>query len=156
MNKKEKKRILQTGMDAQGATYTYICPKCGTMNPLNAEYCSYCDKKRPRDAFENSQVQVPQPEPLYGMDIDRTARNAYPTAPNPCFAVPIPQNGNYDPASYTANHLAGLPVYYQTDEYGRVYKAKVSYGVLPCHYPVPVATPSKQVQTSAINVNLNQ
>lgn len=81
MNKKERKRILETGMDAQGATYTYICPKCGTMNPLNVQICGYCGKKRPRDAFENSQVQVPQPAPVYGTDIDRTARNAYPTAP---------------------------------------------------------------------------
>lgn len=151
---KEKKRILQTGTDSHGATYTYICPKCGTMNPLNATTCEYCGKKRPRDAYENAQVQVPKPEPVYGADIDRTVRNAYPTAPNPCFAVPLPTNGKYDPQTYMNNTMAGLPVYYSTDEYGRVFRAKVTYGVLPCHYPVPVATPTKQIQTPAIDVNL--
>lgn len=153
---KLKKQVLKTGMDDNGAEYFFICPKCKSMNALNMTHCGHCGKKRPRSAYENAQVRQPKPQPLYGADIDRTARNAYPTAPTPCFAVPMPINGNYDPANYTGNTMAGLPVYYATDEYGRVYRAKVSYGALPCAHPVPVATPAKHIQTSSINVNLNQ
>lgn len=153
---KEKKQVLITGTDSRGAKYFYFCSKCRSINPLNESCCAHCGKKRPRDAYENSHVEAPAERPVYGADIDRTARNAYPAAPAPCFAVPMPANGNYDPSTYVANTMAGLPTYYATDEYGRVYRAKVSYGALPCSYPVPVATPAKHVQTSAINVNLNQ
>lgn len=152
MKRKERKLIIQTGVDANGSKYFYYCRKCHSINPLHAVYCGHCGKKRPRDAFENAYIETVQPKPIYGMDIDRTARNAYPAAPAPCFAIPMPTNGNYDPENYVANTLAGLPKYYQTDEFGRVYRAKVSYGALPCSYPVPVATPSKHVQTSAINI----
>lgn len=153
--RKEKKKILLTGMDSSGAKYFYYCPRCKTINAINEPRCSECGKKRPRNAFDMAHIERPQVTPQYGMDIDRTVRGAYPTPPNPCFAVPMPTNGNYDPSTYMTNTAMGLPTYYQTDEYGRVYRAKVSYGALPCAGPVPVATPSKHVQTSAINVPIN-
>ncbi|MGN1042596.1 MAG: hypothetical protein ACI4SK_03825 [Christensenellales bacterium] len=153
---KVKKQALLTGEDSNGAKYYYYCKTCKTMNPLNVPVCSHCGKKRPRNAFEY--VHVVQPAPAatqeYGRGLDRTARNAYPAAPNPCFAVPLPTNGNYDPTTYANNSAANLPTYYMTDEYGRVYRAKVTYGAMPCSAPVPVATPSKTIQTAAINVKL--
>ena len=157
--KREKKIALYTGKGPDGAQMFYFCPKCKTKNELNLPYCTCCGKKRPRDAYENAHVErkvapVPPVTPAYGMDIDRTVRNAYPTPVNPAFAVPMPQNGNYDPQNYMRNTALGLPTYYQTDEYGRVYKAKVSYGAMPCAAPVPVATPAKTVQNPTINVNL--
>ncbi|MBR1747510.1 MAG: zinc ribbon domain-containing protein [Clostridia bacterium] len=157
--KKEKKIALYTGKGPDGSEYFYFCPKCKTKNDLNQPYCTYCGKKRPRDAYENAHVergvlQQQQVAPVYGMDIDRTVRNAYPTPVNPAFAVPMPTNGNYDAENYMRNTALGLPTYYQTDEYGRVYKAKVSYGAMPCSAPVPVATPAKTVQNPTINVNL--
>lgn len=153
---KVKKHVLATGVDEYGAKYSYFCPHCKCINPLNMQYCTKCGKKRPRKAYENAYVEQPKVTPLYGEDIDRTARNAYPTAPNPCFAVPMPTNGNYDPANYVANYRMRIPDYYMTDEYGRIYKAKVSYGPMPCAAPVPVATPSKHIQTPSINVDINQ
>ncbi len=151
---KIKKQVLATGIDNAGVKYFYACPKCRTLNPLNAGVCSHCGKKRPRNAFEYARKE--QPVPVYGRDIDRTARNAYPAAPQPCFAVPLPANANYHADNYVANGLQNLPVYYATDEYGRVYRAKVKYGAMPCSAPVPVATPTKHIQTPQINVNLNQ
>ena len=53
--KKEKKKILATGADSNGAKYYYTCPKCGTSNLLNAEKCVKCGKKRPKDAYDNAQ-----------------------------------------------------------------------------------------------------
>jgi len=154
--KKEKKRALYTGKGPDGALYFYFCPKCKTKNRLNEPFCTCCGKKRPRDAYETMHVEnsAPPVTPVYGMDIDRTVRNAYPTPVTPAFAVPMPQNGNYDPQNYMQNTALGLPTYYQTDEYGRVYKAKVKYGAMPCAAPVPVATPAKTVQNPTINVNL--
>lgn len=152
---KEKKQVLLTGVDAKGAKYFYFCKKCKTKNPLNVPTCSYCGQKRPRNAYEYAHVEIPRLTPEYGRDIDRTARNAYPACPQPCFATPLPTNGNYDAQNFVNNAVANLPTYYMTDEYGRVYKAKVKYGAMPCSGPVPVATPSTTIQTSAINVNLN-
>lgn len=153
---KIKKQILLTGEDAYGAKYYYYCKKCKTMNPLNVPNCSHCGEKRPRKAYEYAHVVAPAPVPEYGRDIDRTARNCYPTAPQPCFAVPMPTNGKYDPETYVRNSQLNLPTYYMTDEYGRVYRAKVSYGAMPCSAPVPVATPSKVIQTAPINVPVNK
>ncbi len=154
--KKEKKQVLLTGQDSSGAKYFYYCKKCKTINPLNVPNCSHCGEKRPRNAYEYAHVVAPKAVPEYGHDIDRTARNAYPTAPQPCFAVPMPGNGNYDPVTYARNSQVNLPTYYMTDEYGRVYRARVSYGAMPVNAPVPVATPSKVIQNPTINVNINK
>lgn len=86
---------------------------------------------------------------------DRTARNCYPEAPRPVFAAPIP-NSTVDVASgYAINSVINLPNYQCTDEYGRVYQAQISYGPLPVCGPVPVATPSKIIQTQPISVPYN-
>lgn len=149
---KLKKNALKTGICNDNNCY-YKCPDCGKQNTLNSKRCVFCNAKRPHNAYEQT-IAMQQPKQEYCGFADRTVKNAYPTPPNPAFAVPLPscgcENGNYQ-----LNSLANLPDYYSTDEYGRVFQAKVSYGALPCSSPVPVPTPSKTVQVSAINVPLN-
>lgn len=154
MNKTEKK-ILQTGEDAFGTKYYYYCKRCKTMNALNVPRCENCGEKRPRKALEYAHTVAPRQSVEYGHDVDRTARNCGPEPVQPCFAVPMPNNGNYDPAEYARNSRLNLPTYYMTDEYGRVYRAKVHYGAQPCSAPVPVPIPSKVVQTTPIVTPIN-
>ena len=49
----------------------------------------------------------------------------------------------------------GIPKYYTTDEYGRIYEAPVCYTTIGNGGPVPVPKPSQVVQTESVQVPLN-
>lgn len=149
--KKVKNNALNTGAERNGY---YCCPDCGKQNKLSAKRCVFCRAKRPTDACQQT-LEMQQPsQASYSGFADRTVRNAFPTPPNPCFAVPLPPNGVAN-GNYINNTLANVPDYYSTDEYGRVFKANVTYGALPCSAPVPVPMPSKIIQFSSINIPIN-
>lgn len=139
--KKLKKNALKGGVS--GNNY-YICPSCGKQNALSAKYCAFCNTKKPTD-IEAQEIATMPKQDSYGFR-DRTVINAYPAPAQPYYAQPLQQS---------ANPQGNLPDYYATDEYGRVFKAKVSYGALPCSGPVPIPTPTKIVQVAPINIPLN-
>ena len=153
---KLKKTALKSGIDTDGTQLFYSCDKCGAVNYLNDKKCPLCKKKRRSDAYEQAMQSAKRPrtqqEQYY---VDRTARACAPAPVSTAFAVPLPTDPAFDSATYTNNRLAGLPEYFSTDEYGRVYKARVTYRSLPCAGPVPVPAPSEVVQTTAINVPIN-
>lgn len=145
MNKIEK-YVLTHGVDPEGAEYYYSCKKCGTMNLLNVARCPYCGKKRPRKAFEYAKKEPPAPSPM-SCPVLPGARTVM-SRP----AVFLPGPDGFSGESFGRGVTEGLPSYYTTDEYGRVYKAKVSYGFLPCSAPVPIPTPSRAVQVAPVDV----
>jgi len=84
-----------------------------------------------------------------------------PTPKSLCYATPYAYTGCYPmPAPSTCYASAeaerlGIPKFYSTDEYGRVFEMPVSYKTLGIGGPVPVPIPSQTIQTSPIDVPVN-
>lgn len=160
MNKKEK-WALKTGVDENDNRLHYECPKCGWDISLMHKRCPKCNSKRPKDAYMRSlstrdeETFAKGGAPLTAYAPDRTA-----------MVIPLPKKPHYVGTSiddvirstYATEELAimGIPKYYSVDEYGRVYEAPVSYRPINGGGPVPIATPSKAIQTDSINVPLRQ
>lgn len=157
MNKYEK-RALKTGVDASGNRLHYECPQCGWDISLMHKRCPKCNNKRPKNAYMRS-LSAQEEElmarsggaPMTAYAPDRTAT-----------VIPLPKKPHYVGtdindvirSTYATEELQilGIPKYYSVDEYGRIYEAPVSYRTINNGGPVPIATPSKAIQTDSINV----
>ena len=155
MNKAEK-RALKTGVDDNDNRLHYECPKCGWDISLMHKRCPKCNNKRPKDAYARAlntqgQERYANSAPMTVYAPDRSAT-----------VIPLPKKPHYVGtdiddvirSTYATEELQilGIPKYYSVDEYGRVYEAPVSYRPLNNGGPVPIATPSKAIQTDSINV----
>ena len=169
MNSKEKKNALKTGVDSNFEPLEYRCPKCNDLIPLGAKRCPNCRCKRPKDAYERS-LAVQAEVKSRRAEESRPKKTPVPGTvskmplPKPlCYAqAGAPANVPIYPAPSAASCYAGptfqqmgIPKFYSTDEYGRVFEMPVSYGPLGIGGPVPVPIPSRAVQTSPIDIPLN-
>ena len=155
MNKLEK-RALKTGVDENDNRLHYDCPKCGWDISLMHKKCPKCGNKRPKDAYARA-IGVREDE----QSANAPRMSAY-MPDRSATVIPLPKKPHYVGtdiddvirATYATEELAlmGIPKYYSVDEYGRVYEAPVSYRPLNGGGPVPIATPSKAIQTGSINV----
>lgn len=151
----EKRRALRTGVDAEYNPLTYFCPKCGWEISLMAKRCSNCGARRVRDAYERAtkltEERIREETKAEGAYIDRSA-DALPGPKAPCYGAP----GTDDPSEscYATDALErlGIPKYYSSDEYGRVFETPVCYKPLPGAGPIPIPKPSSAIQTERIRV----
>lgn len=155
---KRIKRALKTGVDERNNALYYGCPRCGWEIPLSAKKCPKCRQKRPADAYSRAVAErkatVSDNNTKPAVFVDRSAVKL-PAPKAPCFAAPGVEDVRRSCYSSDAMMQLGIPRFYTSDEYGRVFETPVSYTTLPHAGPVPVARPSKTIQTSAINVPLN-
>lgn len=156
---KRVKRALKTGVDEYNNPLYYACSRCGWDIPLSAKRCPKCRLKRPKDAYVRAVserlVKITDKHEVHkNVYIDRSAA-AIPAPKAPCFAAPGVEEVMKSCYSTDAMRLLGIPKFFSSDEYGRVYETPVCYKTLPHAGPVPVAVPSQTIQTSAINVPIN-
>ena len=154
-----ERRALKTGVDENDNRLHYECPKCGWNISLMHKRCPKCNNRRPKDAYGRA---------LQTQEAERYAKRGPRTAYAPdrgATVIPLPKKPHYVGtdiddvirSTYATEELGilGIPKYYSVDEYGRVYEAPVSYRPLNGGGPVPVATPSRAIQTESINVPVN-
>ena len=157
MKSRQERKALRTGLDASYNPLNYVCPICGWEISLQAKRCPKCASKRPKDAYRRAlslRDQVLVKNTRQTVYIDRSAQ-ALPSAKAPCYASTGVQDVNSSCyATYQLEQL-GIPKYYTTDEYGRVFETPVSYTSLPHAGPVPVPKPSKTIQTNSIQVPID-
>lgn len=163
---KAKKKALKFGVDGNFERLEYCCPKCGVVVPLSAKRCLNCRSKRPKDAYERAiglkmeeeAKRAPKngnlvPGTVCKRPLPKKLCYANPCAPSGCRIEPQP-----NPASCYASvemQRMGIPKFYSTDEYGRVFEMPVSYKPLGVGGPVPVPVPAQTVQTTPIDVPVN-
>lgn len=153
---KKIKRALRTGVDDNNDALRYFCPQCGWTISLMHKKCPKCGAKRPKDAYtramsaraaaEQSANKAPK---IY---VDRSA-GKIPAPKAPCYAAAGVDDLVRSCYATDAMAQLGIPKYYQSDEYGRIYETPVCYKPLT-NGPVPVPKPSGPVQTEAITVPL--
>jgi len=150
-----RSKALKLGIDNNGNPLYYSCERCHGINELHEKNCPHCGKKRRKDAYEQSlaMAQHKQQAESARYYVNRTAANCMPSQSRTGFSCSLPTNGDFDPETYAHNQIHGVPDYYMTDEFGRVYKARVSYGPLKNPGPVPISTPSPVVQNAPIVVS---
>ena len=163
---KAKKKAWKYGVDENFERLEYCCPKCGATVPLSAKRCLNCKGKRPKDAYERALSFRMEEE------MKRAPKNNNPIVPgtvckrplpkNPCYAQATAPYGCVEPQPNPASCYAspemqrmGIPKFYSTDEYGRVFEMPVSYKPLGIGGPVPVPIPAQTVQTTPIDVPVN-
>lgn len=155
---KRIKRALKTGVDENNNTLYYACPVCGWEIPLSLKKCPKCRKKRPADAFiramKERKKNVSEQNCTPAVYVDRSA-DVIPAPKAPCFAAPGVEEVKRSCYATDAMAQLGVPKFYSSDEYGRIFETPVCYKQLPHSGPVPVPVPSKVIQTDAINVPLN-
>lgn len=154
---KRIRRALKTGVDEDNNILHYYCPQCGWDISLMPKRCPKCGGKRPKDAYmraitlRDASMAEPEPATVY---VDRSC-GKIPAPKAPCYA----SRGVEDVirSCYATDAMAqlGIPKYYTSDEYGRVYETPVSYTTLPGAGPIPIPKPSKTIQTEAIKIPLN-
>ena len=154
---KKLKRALKTGVDEENNALHYYCPQCGWDISLMHKSCPKCGAKRPRDAYMRAMevrdaARMPKEESprVY---VDRSV-GKIPAPKAPCYA-----SEGVDElvrSCYATDAMAqlGIPKYYQSDEYGRIYETPVCYKPI-ANGPVPIPKPTKSIQTEAITVPLN-
>ena len=162
---KAKKNALRFGVNENCERLEYCCPKCGFIVPLAAKRCPNCRKRRPADAYESALAYRAEEEAkrmpkVKNVPVAGTVCKV-PTPKSLCYATPYAYTGCYPmPAPSTCYASAeaerlGIPKFYSTDEYGRVFEMPVSYKTLGIGGPVPVPIPSQTIQTSPIDVPVN-
>ena len=163
---KAKKKALKFGVDENFERLEYRCPKCGAVVPLSSKRCLNCHLRRPKDAYERAlnlrmeaeAKNAPKKNPIVPGTVCKRPLpkgNCYAQsgAPAGCYVHPQP-----NPASCYASaemQRMGIPKFYSTDEYGRVFEMPVSYKPLGIGGPVPVPVPAQTVQTTPIDVPVN-
>jgi hypothetical protein len=156
---KNIKRALKTGVDENDDRLHYYCPKCGWDIPLLSRRCPKCGAKRPADAYNRAvrlrdeilEAQTRQTPDVY---IDRSCMKI-PAPKAPCYAAPGVDKAEESCYATDAMEQLGIPKFYTSDEYGRVFETPVCYKPLPFAGPVPVPAPSRTVQTDAIKVPID-
>ena len=151
----KKKWALKYGVDENDNKLYYFCPNCGWEISLMHKRCPKCGAKRAKDAYErslqirNEKMQTKRKASIYVPD--RTAEKL-PSPKAPCYSTPGVEDAYA--SCYATNAMAqlGIPKFYSSDEYGRVFETPVCYKSLPVAGPVPVPIPSRTVQTDAIKV----
>ena len=157
---KIEKRALKTGVDENGYRLHYVCPRCGWDIPLMPKRCPKCGAKRPKDAYPRAldtrtqEVAAAKQKELPRVYEDRFAQKI------PAPKMPRFTSSDMDMvvrSTYATGIMGelGIPKYYTTDEYGRIYEAPVCYKPVGMGGPVPIAKPSKTIQTESVNVPLN-
>lgn len=155
---KKQKWALKTGVDEYDNKLHYFCPNCGWDISLMHKKCPKCGAKRVKDAYQraiavrNDALRAARKTAVYVPD--RTAEKL-PAPKAPCFAAPGVEDA-YN-SCYATNAMAqlGVPKFYSSDEYGRVFEMPVCYKSLPVAGPVPVPAPSKTIQVDAIKVPID-
>ncbi len=150
---KVRKKALKTGVDENLQRLDYVCPTCGMLIPLGAKRCPGCHAKRPQDAYERalaerSRKAAEAAQRTASTTIADRTTTILPSPKAPCYS----SVGTTTNSCYATNAMQqlGVPKYYSVDEYGRVFEMPLSYKPLPVAGPVPIATPSKVVQTDVI------
>lgn len=153
---KTVKRALKTGVDENNNKLSYYCPQCGWVISLMPKRCPKCGGKRPKDAYfraiELRDAASRQSE-LPDVYVDRSA-GKIPAPKAPCYAARGVDEVIRSCYATDAMAQLGVPKYYTSDEYGRVYETPVCYKTLPGGGPIPVPKPSKVIQTEAIKIPL--
>ena len=161
---KAKKKALKYGVNENCERLDYCCPKCGFIIPLAAKRCPNCRKRRPADAYERSlsyqaEMEASRMPKVKNVPVPGVVCKT-PAPKSMCYASPYANAGCYPVAAPTcyaspeAERL-GIPKFYSTDEYGRVFEMPVSYKTLGIGGPVPVPIPSQTIQTSPIDIPVN-
>ncbi len=152
-----KKIALRTGVDENSCQLEYLCPKCHSIVPLGAKRCPNCDNKRPKDAYERAieyrayKIREKQAKIKQATPADYFAQKL-PMPKAPCYSSPEAATQMRSCYATDAMQQLGIPKFYSSDEYGRVFEMPTCYKPLPVAGPVPVPAPSVVIQTSAINV----
>ncbi len=157
---KIEKRALKTGVDENNNKLYYECEYCGSKVALNNKRCCYCRKRRPVNAyamaldFNQKERESLQNGRQRTVVADRSVVGA-PQSKYPCY--PGLGNSEVGAACYGSPMLEqmGIPKYYSMDEYGRVFEAPVCYKPVNGGNPVPIAKPSRVIQTDSITVPVN-
>lgn len=144
--KKMRKSALISGTDPHGNPLHYSCV-CGKVNGLHCKKCPVCGTKRRFDAYEHALKRL---EDSRREELTPPVREP---VPQDVFVqgkfVALPSE-RFLRMNYSHEQPEGIPTYYSSDEYGRVFKVNVTYGNLPFAGPVPVPAPSPMVQQPTI------